>query len=144
MRVLTRRAIAFATFGLASLSALPLASSANGYPGGCYTDALGNCVYAPPELFAPEDSPADDAAWGSTPDQNFAYFVTHDDDHVGFVIADFATTKAHGLRACQQLSNGMSRYNVMKDMSRIGGYTLEEADNILVAAVVVYCNWALP
>ena len=111
-------------------------------PGGCYTDDLGRCKYAPPELAAPEASPADEAARGTTADQKFAYVLTHDVNTPKFVIMDFDTVKGQGLRACQQRSNGGGT-EVVDDLTQAGGYTISQAVAVMAAAAWAYCPWIL-
>jgi len=85
------------------------------------------------------------AAWGTTPDQHFAYLLTHDDDPAyNVVIMDFALLKAQGLRACQQETNGMSKLNATDALQSAGGYTFEQANSITSAADVEYCPWNGP
>ena len=124
-------AVAAMTVGLGPASA---------YPGGCYTDEFGRCAFAPFDPNAVENSPADRAARGNTLDQQFAYFVTHDDDAPNFRIMDFNILKSQALRYCQQVSNGMDKLDALYDLQNLGGYTFDQANSISSAAVVLYCR----
>ncbi len=135
------RSIVMCAVGAAA--ALLVAPAATAYPGGCYEDPLGRCFFAPISMFAPADSPADLDAYGETPDQHFAYLVTHDDSVPEFRITDFELVKAQGLRGCEQISDGMSHYDAVVDLQQRGGYTEEQATNILASAAPVYCHWVL-
>ncbi|ORA40401.1 hypothetical protein BST20_07700 [Mycobacterium branderi] len=127
--------------GALGLVAVGVAAPASAYHGGCYVDNYGNCSYAPLSLATEEHSPADRAAWGTTPDQHFAYFVTHDDDAPGFVIMDFPSLKGQALWGCQEETNGMRSLDVVHALERAGGYTFDQANNIHAAAVTIYCPW---
>ena len=116
---------------------------ASAYPGGCYADEFGRCIFAPFDPSAVKNSPADRAAYGHTDDQNFAYFVTHGDDAPNFRIMDFNILKSQALRYCQQRSNGVSRVDGVRDLQLLGGYTWEQAANIGSSAVVIYCDWTM-
>ncbi len=124
-------------------AALLMAPSATAYPGGCFEDPFGRCFFAPISMFAPAGSPADVEAFGDTPDQRFAYLVTHYDRVPEFRIDDFELIKAQGLRSCEQLSNGMSHYEARVDLQQRGGYTDAVGANIHSAAVAVYCDWSV-
>jgi hypothetical protein len=126
------------------VAALWLATPANAYYGDCYKDPYGNCIVAPLSLASAAEDAADMAAWGTTPDQHFAYYVTHGDEAPGFRIMDFGLLKAQGLRACQQETNGMSRLNATYALQYAGGYTFEQANNIASAADTEYCPWNGP
>jgi hypothetical protein len=123
---------------------ISVAAPASANYGGCYKDTYGNCSYAPLSLATENDSPADMAAWGTTPDQHFAYEVTHDDDAPSFRIMDFPTLKAQGLWACQLRTNGMRGVDAVYALQNIGGYTFDQANNIDSSAVAVYCPWNVP
>jgi hypothetical protein len=68
--------IAPAVAGELGLAALGVAAPVSADSPYCYTDVTGHCT----AIRYPRDSPADTAAWGTTPDQGFAYLLTHDDD----------------------------------------------------------------
>ena len=89
-------------------------------------------------------SPADDAAYGTTLDQHFAYYLTHDDDAPNFMIYNFDVLKAQGLRACNQQSSGMSTHDAIRDLESLVGYPDDVAANIVISATVLYCNWVNP
>lgn len=116
---------------------------ASAYRGGCYVDANGNCNFAPFSLATADESPTDMAAYGTTPDQHFAYYVTHDDDAPEFRIMDFPSQKGQALWACQLETNGMSDLNATHALENAGGYTFDQADAITSAADTIYCPWNL-
>jgi hypothetical protein len=84
------------------------------------------------------------AAWGTTPDQHFAYLVTHDDEAPGFRIMDFPTLKGQGLWACQLETNGMRDLDATYALQNAGGYTFDQANTIDSSAVSIYCPWNVP
>jgi hypothetical protein len=127
--------------GALGLAAVEVAAPVSASYGGCYKDIYGNCSYAPFSLATKNNSPADMDAWGTTPDQHFAYFVTHDDHFPGFRIMDFPTLKAQVLRACQQETNGMDIITASDQLAAEGGYTASQADSIMSAAETIYCPW---
>ena len=126
------------------LGAVEFAAPASAYYGGCYKDEYGNCYFAPLSLATGNDAPADMDAYGTTPDQHFAYFVTHDDDAREFRIIDFPTLKGQAMWACQEQTNGMRGLDVVEALQSRGGYTQDQADNIEASAVAVYCPWVAP
>jgi hypothetical protein len=138
MRKLIKIAPSLVT-GALGLAAVWVASPASAYYGDCYKDTYGNCYYAPLSLATERDSPADMAAWGDTPDQHFAYWVTHDDDAPEFRIIDFSTLKAQGLWACQLLTSGMQNTDVLDALQDKGEYTDDEASDVHASAVAAYC-----
>jgi hypothetical protein len=127
--------------GALTVAAVGAAAPASAYHGGCYTDAYGNCYYAPLSLATALPSPADRAAYGTTNDQRFAYYVTHDDDAPEFRIVDFPSLKGQALWACQSQTNGMRSLDVIYALQRASGYTFDQANNIHASAVTIYCPW---
>ena len=142
MKKMVVTAIAGAAIG-SGLVLLAPAANASIY-GDCYIDNYRRCMYMTPDQVRAKNSPADMAAWGSTPDQNFAYFVTHDEDAPWFVIMDFDLVKAQGLRSCQLQANGVDSLEAVYDLQRNGGYTFDQANNIASSAAVIYCPWINP
>ena len=132
----------FAAVG-AVVSAAPANAESGTIYGGCHTDAIGRCMYMTPDQVAAKNSPVDMAAWRGTPDHHFAYWVTHDAAAAWFVIMDFDTVKAQGLRACQLRTNGVDSLEVVYDLQRSGGYTFDQAVNITSSAAAVYCPWVV-
>jgi hypothetical protein len=129
---------------LGGVAAVGLAAPASAYHGGCYKDTYRNCSYAPLSLATGNDSPADDAAYGTTPDQYFAYYVTHDDDAPEFRIMDFPTLKGQALWACQLRTNGLRGIDAVYALQNAAGYTFDQAKAITSAAATIYCPWNLP
>ena len=117
---------------------------ANAYEGGCYKDPLGRCFFAPINQ-SPEASTleADLDAFGDTPDQHFAYGMTHDDSVPEFRITDFDILKAHGLKACDLRISGMLFEDIDQFIEDLGPYPPDVASVIVSHAVVSYCPWAI-
>jgi hypothetical protein len=130
--------------GALGLIAIGAAAPAGAYYGGCYKDPAGNCNWAPRSLTTAEDAPADLDAFGSTPDQHFAYNVTHDDDAPEFKILDFAALKEQAMLACQLRTNGARALDATKAVQNRGGYTFQQANAIASSAVAVYCSSVSP
>lgn len=134
--------------GFAAVGSLNFAASANAdngmIYGDCWVDAYGRCMFMTPDQVTPRNAPADRAAYGSTPDQRFAYYVTHDESTPWFVIMDFELVKAQGLRNCQLQANGVDSLDALYDIQRSGGYTFDQANNIASSAEVIYCPWVNP
>lgn len=129
-------ALAVLAAGMATLAAAPLATA---YDGPCETDVFGRCTYAPLAMATTLDSPANMAAFGETPDQNFAYFLTHDDDVPNFRITDFDLMKAQALRGCDLLRGGSTRLEAVKSLEYSAGYSFELASIVILAGESVYC-----
>ncbi|MCX8495946.1 MAG: DUF732 domain-containing protein [Akkermansiaceae bacterium] len=130
--------------GLAAVSAVGLAAPATAsIKGGCYVDDYRRCLYMTPDQMTYGDS-VDMAVYGTTPDQHFAYFVTHSSAAPFLRIIDFDLVKAQGLRVCQLGANGMSSYEAVKDLQRNGGYNFDQANAIGSAAETIYCPWVHP
>ena len=130
--------------GLAATGAVSFAAPVNAYPGGCYTDDFGRCRFAPLELWAPAQSPIDMAAWGSNPDQHFAYWLTHSDDVPNFMIYNFDVVKAQGLQACGLRSRGVRQRDAIAYVQSLtSDYSRDEAANIVISAAVAYCDWVI-
>ena len=98
-------------------------------------------MYAAPELMTGPDSPADMAAWGRTPDQHFAYEVTHDDLEPFTVINNFDGVKAEGLLTCGLEARGTGTYAATEYLEAAEGYSFDEAVNVDSSAYAVYCPW---
>ena len=62
-------------------------------------------------------------AYGTTPDQHFAYFVTHDDDAPEFRITNFPVLKAQALWVCQLRTSGMRANTATHALEERGSYT---------------------
>jgi hypothetical protein len=142
MRKLSK--IGTAAAGAFGLAAIVFAAPTNAYYGGCYKDTAGNCYWAPKSLATANDSPADLDAFGTTPDQHFAYNVTHDDDAPEFKILDFAALKEQAMLACQLRTNGARALDATKAVQNRGGYTFQQANAIASSAVAVYCSSVIP
>jgi hypothetical protein len=78
---------------------------------------------------------------GSSPDEIFAYYLTHDERMPNFIIMDFPTLKMQGLRGCQQWTNGTDHNDVAVQLMDEGGYTIPQAVGIIAAAGKAYCPW---
>lgn len=117
---------------------LGVAGPASAYPGGCEADEFGRCTFAPYDPNAVEWDPADIAAYGTTPDQHFAYHLTHDDD-APFRITDFNIQKSQALRVCQQVASGMELFDAAEELENFGGYTWDQAATLAAAASIIYC-----
>lgn len=120
-----------------------LAAPGSAYSGGCYVDANGNCNFAPFSLATGDGSPADRAAFGTTPDQHFAYLVTHDDNAPEFRIMDFPSLKGQALWTCQLETNGISDIDSTHMLENAGGYAFDQANAITSSANTIYCTWNL-
>jgi hypothetical protein len=133
-----------AVAGALGLIAIGAAAPAGAYYGGCYKDPADNCYLAPRSLSTAKDAPADLDAFGTTPDQHFAYLVTHDDDTPEFKILDFAALKEHAMLACQLRTNGARALDATRAVQNSGGYTFQQAGVIEASAVAVYCSSVIP
>ena len=126
------------------VAGLLIAPTANAYHGPCFTDSFGRCTQAPTSMITPADSPGDDAAYGDTPDQHFAYYLTHDDDVPNFQVWNFDVLKAQALRGCDLLRNGWDTYDISNALEAEVGYPHDVAANIIIAGAVIYCRELLP
>jgi hypothetical protein len=137
-----KKAVATAIAGLAAAGAVTLAAPVNAsINGSCWVDAYGRCLYMTPDQMTHSAS-VDTAAFGTTTDQHFAYFVTHNSGAPFFRIIDFDLVKAQGLQVCQLAANGMTGYEAVTNLEQTGGYTFEQAKAIGSAALTMYCPWA--
>lgn len=125
---------------LAALPALTVDVPAIAYYGPCYTDNFGRCVHAPTSMMTLKGDPRDKAAFGTTPDQAFAYFVTHDDDTPDFIITNFDLLKSQALRGCELQRSGWSTWDTTTALANEVGYSREVAANIIISGTVVYCG----
>jgi hypothetical protein len=60
------------------------------------------------------------------------------------VIWNFPLVKAQGLQACQ-LDNtpGVRTIDAIDQLEAAGGYSRDDAENIVASAFVIYCPWNL-
>ncbi len=139
-----RTVILAAIGGFAAAGGLSLAAPANAYSGGCYTDNLGRCYKAAAELMTEEGSPLDRAAFGFTPDQHYAYLITHSDHAPFTVIYDFDAAKAEGFLVCAAMAaNGSDIYLAARQLQESERYaSFNHAANIAAAAHTIYCPTA--
>jgi hypothetical protein len=131
-----KSALVVSAVAAATVAAAPLATA---YEGPCETDVFGRCTYAPLAMATSGDSPANLAAYGETLDQNFAYFLTHDDDVPNFRITNFDLMKAQALQGCDLLRGGTLGAEVDEALQQSAGYSYELASLIVIAGSTVYC-----
>lgn len=131
-----RSALTVSAAAAAAVAAAPIAAA---YDGPCETDNLGRCTYAPLAMATSVDSPANLAAYGETPDQHFAYFLTHDDDVPNFRITDFDLLKAQALRGCELQRGGMRTIDVVESLQQSAGYSYDGAASLILAGNLIYC-----
>jgi hypothetical protein len=139
LKIMRKTAVAILLSGAAVAAMASGTAPVNAYPGGCETDAFGRCIFAPFDPNAVEDSPADLEAFGTTPDQEFAYWLTHDDDVPNFRIMDFNIVKSQALRVCQQVASGMDWFDAAEDLRNFGGHTEDQAYVVASWARIIYC-----
>lgn len=134
--LMLRSALAVSAAALAAVAAAPLAAA---YNGPCETDDLGRCTYAPLAMATAVDSPANLAAYGETPDQHFAYLLTHDHDVPNFRITDLDLLKAQALQGCELQRGGMRTIDVVEALQQSAGYSYDGAASVILVGNVVYC-----
>jgi hypothetical protein len=120
-------------------TALTAAAPAAAYYGPCYTDAYGRCTQAPISMSTPTSTAADSAAYGTTPDQNFAYHLTHDSSLPNYTITNFDLLKSQALEGCNYLRAGWRTYDVINWLQNAAVYPRRIATNIIIAGNVIYC-----
>jgi len=120
-----------------TLADAPLAAA---YDGPCETDVFGRCTYAPIAMASAEDAPENLSAYGETPDQHFAYWLTHDDDVPNFRITDFDLLKAQALQGCELTRGGSTTLDAVQSLERTAGYSFDLASIVILAGNMVYCR----